>query len=218
MNLTRTYYLALLTLLFAASVTAQPKSLVVGHFSSGQLVGWKEESFSGNTEYLIVKDGGESVLQASSKASASGLALEKRIDLWQTPHLNWRWKIENRLPARNETQKSGDDYPVRLYVIVKGGVFFWKSKALNYVWSRNVTKGSAWHNAYAGENVVMLSVRDGNDAVGQWHEEKRNVLQDLQQYVDPEIRYIDGIAIMTDTDDTSSFVNSFYGDIYFTAQ
>ena len=197
---------------------APPKHQVIGDFSSGQMIGWKEESFSGNTEYLIVEQMGLPVLQASSRASASGLTMKKRIDLWQYPYLNWSWMIENRLPARDHQTKEGDDYPVRIYLIIDGGLRFWNSKAINYVWSHSLSKGSAWPNAYAGNNVVMIAVRDGGDDPKRWYTEKRNVLLDLQKYVGPEVRYIDGVALMTDTDDTSSFVNSFYGDIYFTSE
>jgi len=201
---------------FCLQANAEKKKIMVGKFSQGHFSDWKAEKFSGETEYAIVKDGETNVLQGSSKNSASGLGKEQKIDLWQTPILNWRWKIENRLPMRNETTKEGDDYPVRLYVIIDGGLLFWKSKAVNYVWSRGVTKGSAWPNAFAKKNVVMISLRDATDETGVWYEEKRNILKDLQQYIDPNIRYIDGIALMTDTDNTHSFVNGFYGDIYFT--
>ncbi|MGH1470282.1 MAG: DUF3047 domain-containing protein [Cellvibrionaceae bacterium] len=204
-------------LFFGPFASAEEKKVVIGKFSSGHFSDWKEEKFSGKTEYLIVNENGTNVLQGSSKDSASGLGKEKRIDLWQTPILHWRWKIENRLPVRNETTKEGDDYPVRLYVVIDGGLRFWKSKAVNYVWSRGVAKGSAWPNAFAKKNVVMLSLRDATDKTGVWYEEKRNILKDLQKYIDPSIRYIDGIALMTDTDNTNSFANGFYGDIYFTA-
>lgn len=203
---------------FAVNANTAPADRYIGEFSKGKLGDWKAEEFDGETEYLIVEDGGTKVLQASSRASASGLVKKGRIDLWQTPYLNWRWKIGNRLPTRNESSKEGDDYPVRIYLIIDGGLRFWKSKALNYVWTRGLAKGSTWPNAFAANNVVMMSLRDEKDEVGVWKNEKRNVLEDLQTLVSPRIRYIDGIAIMTDTDNTNSFVNAFYGDIYFSNQ
>ena len=142
----------------------------------------------------------------------------QRIDLQQYPFLNWRWKVDSRLPPRDETTKNGDDYPVRLYVVVGGGLLFWRSKSLNYVWSRDVAKGSTWANAFAERNVVMLSLRDARDATGVWHEEKRNVLEDIQRHLGRDIRYIVCVAIMTDTDNTESSVESFYGDIYFSTR
>ncbi|WP_460227833.1 DUF3047 domain-containing protein [Aurantivibrio infirmus] len=214
------FCLLLVCLLFSVSFPANSAKadLYLSQFSKGILNDWKMEEFDGETEYLIVEDNGNKVLQASSRASASGLVKKRRIDLWQLPYLNWSWKIDNRLPQRNETTKEGDDYPVRIYVIIDGGFRFWRSKALNYVWTRGLSKDSTWNNAFAEKNVVMVSLRDANDEIGVWKNEKRNVLEDLQKYIDPKIRYIDGIAIMTDTDNTSSFVNAYYGEIFFSSQ
>jgi len=213
----RSLLIALIISVWTGLVHGQ--SLVkVGEFSIGQTSLWKEEVFEGHTDYSIQEVDGAKVLQASSRAAASGLYRKIRVDLWQYPYLNWRWKIENRLPVRNETTKEGDDYPLRIYVVVDGKTRVWKTKSLNYVWSRGVSKGSAWPNAFADKNVVMLSLRDASDDVNRWYAEKRNVLQDVQRYLSPEIRYIDIVALMTDTDNTHSFVNAYYGDIYFSNQ
>lgn len=211
------HFLALLILLPLTFAHGQ-SVLTVGQFSTGQTSLWKEEVFDGRTEYSIQEIDGGKVMQASSRSAASGLFRKVRVDLLQYPYLNWRWKISNRLPARNETTKDGDDYPVRIYIVADGKARVWKTKSLSYVWSRGVSKGSAWPNAFADRNVVMFSIRDGSDDTNRWYEEKRNVLQDVQRYLSPEIRYIDVVALMTDTDNTHSFVNGFYGDIYFSNQ
>jgi hypothetical protein len=195
-----------------------PARIYLGQFTQGHLDGWDKEVFSGETHYAIDQVEGGSVLRASSQSSASGLIRRQRIDLQQYPFLNWRWKVDNRLPPRDETTKNGDDYPVRLYVVVGGGLLFWRTRSLNYVWSRDVAKGSTWANAFAERNVVMLSLRDTQDATGVWHQEKRNVLEDIQRHLGSDIRYIVCVAIMTDTDNTESSVESFYGDIYFSTE
>ncbi|MEX1034214.1 MAG: DUF3047 domain-containing protein [Cellvibrionaceae bacterium] len=202
----------------AVAGNAQPAELRVGEFSEGRLADWDTEEFEGETEYRIVEEDGRRVLQAVSRASASGLGKEQRIDLQAYPYLNWSWKIDKRLPPRDESTKAGDDYPARIYLVVSGGWRFWRTKAVNYVWARNMEKGASWPNAFAENNVLMIAIRDGDDGTGTWYNEKRNVLKDLQQFVDPDIRYIDGIAIMTDTDNTESSATSFYGDIFFTSQ
>lgn len=204
--------------LMTLSVSANESRVWIGEFSKNQMSLWKKEKFEGETEYSIQEVDGSRVLQASSRSSASGLYRKVRVDLWQYPYLNWSWKIDNRLPVRNETTKEGDDYGVRIYVVADGGFRVWKTKSLNYVWSRGTSKGSAWPNAFADRNVVMLSVRDGSDETNRWYSEKRNVLQDVQRYLGNDVRFIDVVALMTDTDNTHSFANSFYGDIYFSNQ
>ena len=126
----------------------------------------------------------------------------------------------NRLsPELNEEEQAGDDYAARVYVIVKGGAAFWKTKALNYVWSSTSPVGKVWPSAYAMAGVngkmTMISVRSSTDETGTWYSEKRNVLEDLKQQFGEEIRYIDAVAVMSDSDDSKGKVTAYYGDIYF---
>ncbi|MFC1684004.1 DUF3047 domain-containing protein [Pseudomonadota bacterium] len=207
---------ALLILLCAALPLLAADSLV-GAFSTQGLMGWKETSFAGNTQYRIVKMDGVSVLKAESRASASGLAFETEVDLEQTPYLYWRWRVENTLGNIDERTKQGDDYPARLYVVKKGGLLPWRTRAIDYVWSSNRPQGSSWPNAYT-DKAQMLALRSGNTELGQWVTERRNVREDFQRLFGEEITTIDVIAIMTDTDNSSGHAVAFYGDIRFASE
>ena len=46
----------------------------------------------------------------------------------------------------------------------------------------------------------MIALRGRQDAIGVWYQEKRNIRADLKQQFGENIRYIDAVAIMTDTD------------------
>jgi hypothetical protein len=190
----------------------------IGDFSSGTLRDWEGQSFKGRTHYRLVEQAGVKVLKADSSASASGLFRKQRIDLTQTPFLNWRWRIENRLGKLNEQSKSGDDYAARVYVVIDGGLAFWRKKALNYVWASTSPKGSIWPNAFAGEHVMMIALRSFGDDTAVWYDEKRNILEDLRMQFGEEIRHIDAVAIMTDTDNAGGRVIAYYGDIFFSAK
>ena len=161
------------------------------------------------------KIGDLTVLKANSQASASGMFKEQHIDLEKTPFINWSWRISNRLYGLIEQTKAGDDYAARLYVVVKGGLAFWQTKAINYVWASNTTKETVWPNAYAGEQLMMLALRGPEAPINVWHTEKRNVRADLQKLFGEDIRYIDAVALMTDTDNSHSQASAFYGDIWF---
>jgi hypothetical protein len=65
---------------------------------------------------------------------------------------------------------------------------------------------------------MMLALRNNMDNTQQWYTEKRNVLADLQHVFGEPIRYIDGIAIMTDTDNAGGNAHSYYSHIYFSEQ
>ena len=174
--------------------------------------------FLGKTDYQIVRLENQSVLKAESHSSASGLFKAQRIDLLKTPYLNWRWRIENNLGDINEQRKSGDDYSARIYIVVDAGWAFWKTKAINYVWSSQAEKGKIWPNAFAGTNAMMISLRTSSDKQGVWYNEKRNILIDLKQQFGEDIRYIDAIALMTDTDNAKGDAIAYYGDIYLTGK
>lgn len=204
-------------MLLSLSVRAEQSvdKLMIGQFSSGSLDQWKNKAFKEQTHYKLTDLAGTTVLKAESNGSASGLFNEQRIDLQKTPVLNWSWRIENRLGNINEQDKSGDDYAARVYIVVNGGLAFWRTRAIDYVWASTSPKGKIWPNAFAGDHVMMIALRSSADKTGTWYTEKRNILADLKQFVGEDIRYIDAIAIMTDTDNSNSKATAYYGDIYF---
>ncbi|MGR8940159.1 MAG: DUF3047 domain-containing protein [Gammaproteobacteria bacterium] len=210
--------IAVLLLLTMVAVLAHGADTIgIANFSSGSLRDWETQSFQGRTQYRLVERDGVQVLQADSLASASGLFRKQRIDLTHTPFLNWRWRIENRLGGLNEQSKPGDDYAARVYVVVSGGLTFWRKRAINYVWASTSPKGKIWPNAFAGDRVMMIALRSSSDEVATWYREKRNVLEDLRQQFGEDIRFIDAVAIMTDTDNAGGRATAYYGDIFFSA-
>lgn len=211
--------------LFVASMAITTTShaqqtIPIGEFSKNTLAGWEDKSFKGTTVYALKSVDEKQVLQATSNDAASGIAKRITIDLTKTPYLNWSWKIKAPLGDIDETAKSGDDYPARIYVIIDGGWQFWKTLALNYVWSSNQEKGSTWDNAFAGANAKMIAVNGKSDPAGVWITQKVNVLEDLKaSYTDEDLdrlKSIDAVAIMTDTDNSHQSATAWYGDIYFT--
>ncbi|HLF96887.1 MAG TPA: DUF3047 domain-containing protein [Methylococcaceae bacterium] len=212
------YRLSCLLLCFAAVVAAAGLRIPVGEFSQGRLVGWETKIFQGETRYGLMELDGRAVLKAESRGTASGLVRKMAVDLENTPYLHWSWRAENTLGKLNERTKSGDDYPARLYVVVSGALAFWRTRSLNYVWASALPAGSAWPNAFAGQSVRMLALRSGEEETGRWHEEKRNVRDDLKRYFKEDIRQIDAVALMTDTDNTGGQAVAYYGDIYFASE
>lgn len=176
---------------------------------------WQAKQFDGLTDYQSVVIDGIAALKAHSMSSASGLYHMQRIDLHETPFLNWRWRVDRALPPLDEQTKRGDDYAARIYVVINGGLRFWKTRALNYVWSSSMAPESSWDNAFAGPNVRMIAVRNNSNPTAEWLTEKRNILADLKYHFGDEIRYIDAIAVMTDTDNSMGEAISYYSNIFF---
>ncbi len=200
---------------FAAERTGK---VMVGNFSSGSLAGWKPKEFKNLTEYQVAQIDGVTALQAASSNAASGLYYEQRIDLTKTPFMTWRWRIENRMADLDEKAKSGDDFVARVYVVKSGGLVFWDTKAINYVWSSKSAAGASWPNPFAGDHAMMVAVRSSADKTGTWYSEKRNVRDDFKQLTGEDILSIDAVAVMTDTDNAHGKAVAYYGDIYFSAE
>ena len=216
--------LAVASLALSASASA---TIDLTSWQQNGFAGWDSKSFVDETSYHITSHKNRTALKAVSDNAASGLVLERRIDLLNTPYINWSWLIEKTLPNLQEQSKAGDDYAARVYVVIDGGLIFWNTKSLSYVWSSSQEKEQVWDNAYAGANVQMVSVRGKGDNVGQWYDEKRNVYKDLIKYFGDQgseganqksYRYIDVVAIMTDTDNSGGTAESYYGDIFFSAE
>lgn len=196
----------------------------IAQFEFEDLSSWESKSFVGETRYSVVSENGKKVLKAESDQTASGIAKEVKIDLKKTPFMNWSWRVDNQLTGLDETSKKGDDYSARIYLVKDGGFFIWKTKALNYVWSSNQDKGSHWDNAFVGDKAKMYAVKGQSDAVGVWHSEKRNVYEDMialfgdkgsPEANEKAYRYLDAVAIMSDTDNSQQKAIAYYGDIFF---
>jgi hypothetical protein len=224
----------------AGATDDAPTVLEVGRFSAGRpglahTDGWKPLAFKkvlAPTAYELVLDAHTVVVKATSNASASGLIKKVKIDPSTFPVVRWRWKIENVLSRSDVTRKSGDDYPARLYITFEydpnkvsfgkklkyqaGKVLFGDIPiaALNYIWDTKTAVGTIVDNAYT-DFAKMIVVESGGAKVGGWVEESRNVFEDYRQAFGEEPPLINGVAIMTDTDNTKERAVAYYGDIRF---
>jgi len=235
------------TILVAGSFGGQVMSwgqsapvIEVGKFSSDQPgtglpVGWKPLTFQKipkQTEYVLVKEGEQVVVKATSDASASGLTKEVAINPKDYPIVRWRWKVESLLQHSDVSRKDGDDYPARLYItfaydpdrVSFGRKLKYKAGralfgdipigALNYIWETKTPVGTIVENAYT-DFAQMIVVESGPSRVGMWVEEERNIYEDYKKAFGGEPSLINGVAIMSDTDNTKERAVAFYGDIEF---
>ncbi|MBL8075501.1 MAG: DUF3047 domain-containing protein, partial [Nitrospira sp.] len=197
--------------------------------------GWKPLTFRKIprlTTYELVEEGAQVVVKAMSDSSASGLTKEVRIDPKEFPIVRWRWKVDNLLQKSDATRKDGDDYPARLYITFEydpemvsfGKKLKYKAGqalfgdipigAINYVWETKTPVGAILDNAYT-DFVKMVVVESGPGRIGLWVDESRNIYEDYKKAFGEEPPMINGVAIMSDTDNTKEQATAYYGDILF---
>ena len=51
-------------------------------------------------------------------------------------------------------------------------------------------------------NQRVIAVRSGHRGPGGWRQERRNVREGFERYFEIDVRYIDVVAFMTDSDST----------------
>ena len=196
---------------------------------------WKALTFRKipkHTQYRVVREGNTTVVQAISEAAASGLVRAIKINLQEYPILQWRWKVSNVIRKSNAHTKAGDDYAARIYITFEydpdkasllkktkykmGRLLFGDIPiaAINYIWESKTPPGTIVKNAYT-DFVRMIVVESGDRNVGQWREEERNLYEDYKIAFGEESPLVNGIAIMTDTDNTGESATAYYGDIIF---
>lgn len=206
--------------------------------SNGHPAPWMPVSFGDvdrKTQYRLVKQpvrgDTTSVVRAVSDGGAAGLGQEVWLDPRQYPILTWQWKVSNVLEKGNAREKDGDDYPARIYVTFEYdpsnfgfldrakyealqalGYDQVPTRALNYIWASRIEKGTILENPFT-DWVQMVAVESGSTKVGTWVRERRNIRADYRRAFGEEPPPINGIAIMTDTDNTGASATAYYGDI-----
>ncbi|UFS71228.1 DUF3047 domain-containing protein [Geomonas sp. RF6] len=193
--------------LLSAALLAPPQEIPVARFSAGDLTGWTEKVHKGHTTYLLEN----AALVAHAAKAGSGLVKKLAADPKKYPRLTWSWKIEQTLKGEDIRLKKGDDFAARVYVIFPR-TFFWRMRAINYVWAGKMPKGSEAKSPYTA-NSVIVAVESGDEKAGTWVSEERNVYEDYKRIFGEEPPQIGGVAIMTDTDDTQCDATAWYGDI-----
>lgn len=196
--------------------------------------GWQPLTFrkiKRHTQYRLIEEEGKPIIIAESDRSASGITRPLDLDPKDYQTLSWCWKVEGIISKGDARTKAGDDYAARIYVTFKfdpdQASFFEKIKfktyklffgefppkaALNYVWANRMKIGDAIPNAYT-DRAMMVAVESGEEKVGRWVCEERNLHDDYLKFFGEPLPNISGIAIMTDTDNTGESAQAAYSDL-----
>ena len=169
------------------------------------------------TTYSIGSNENGNYLKAIADNAASGLGKEIKIDLNKTPFINITWKIEKDIPGIDETAKKGHDFAARVFVIKKTGATALSNRAVNYVFSSNQDVGRNSPSPYTKKSIDnVLATTKTN--LNEWVTVKANVKEDFKKFHNLDVNELDGIAIMSDTDNSKQKSITYYQNIYFSSQ
>ena len=166
------------------------------------------------TVYTIGSNENGNFLKAVADNAASGLGKEVKIDLNKTPFINITWKIEKDLPGIKENTKKGHDFAARVFAVKKTGATPLSNRAINYVFSSNSEIGFSSPSPYTKKSIdnVLASTKKN---LNEWVTVKSNVKEDFKRFHDLDVDELDGLAIMSDTDNSKMKAIAYYQNIYF---
>jgi hypothetical protein len=194
---------------------------------------WHLSAFKRPTEYRLVDHQGRTVVFARARSSASGLVFPISIDLKEYPRLHWHWNVGALINGADNTKRHLEDSPVRIVIAFDGDRsklpleerlfaeqfrMFTKQEfpyaLLMYIWENRAPVGTVIENVNTAR-IKMIVADSGEDRLGTWREQTRNVYEDFKRAFGEEPPRVRSIAIMTDTDNTGEVAEAYYGDLSF---
>ncbi len=196
-----------------AQGTGEPHTLFKEDFTSGS-DRWREQRLDRrSTEYRVVDIDGEAVLEAVSTNAAAAFIVSIDGRNISRTELRWQWRVMASLTENNaETEKNGDDYAARVFVLFGKGELGPDTRALAYAWAGQQPVGSVFPSPYTSK-ITTLVLRSGDERAQEWVAERRDVTADYWDAFGEAPPDLAGIAIVVDTDDTSGSATAWFDDI-----
>ncbi|WP_430869481.1 DUF3047 domain-containing protein [Cupriavidus basilensis] len=198
----------------------------------GEPLGWQPWTVNRNkipTRYSLAEVDKRIVLHAEADSSASGLYVPL---VGRAPGmLNWTWKTRDVIRSADNAQAPREDSPLRIFVAFDGdkGSLSLKDQlmyemarlttgrempyaTLMYIWGGRKPEGSVLSNPHTGR-VRMIVVDSGTRHTNEWRCHRRDLRADYRKAFGTDPGQVVAVGIMTDTDNTKSRAESWYGDI-----
>jgi DUF3047 family protein len=167
-------------------------------------------------DFTIEENDGHRVLHLKSKIESSTMRkdIKGKVNLKETPILEWMWKVVT-LPTKADCRtKNADDQAAQLYVVWPRFPEAVRSQIIGYIWDTTCPAGSIVKSEKTG-TVTYVVVRSGSADLGKWLTERRNVAEDYRKIYGGQPDNPGVISIAIDSDDTSSSAESYFGSILF---
>ncbi len=210
-------FIQILILSLFVTTSVKSETLKVFDFTNEEFGQLKKRKVKGETTWTLGSNESGNFIKAEAEGVGSGLGKEVLIDLNKTPIINITWKIEKDLTGIKENSKKGHDFAARVFVVKKIGSTALSNRAVNYVFSSNNEIGKYWRSPYTKKSIdYVLSTTKEN--LNEWVTVKANVKEHFKLLHDLDVNELNGVAIMTDTDNSKLKAVSYYQNIYFSSQ
>jgi hypothetical protein len=196
---------------------------------------WQHKTFPGKTasRFRYARLDGRDTISAHADASASMLRQDVRIEPPDLARVRFSWKVPGLIPLADMALRERDDAPVRVVLAFEGDRSRLSSRdaalselarlltgeempyaTLMYVWCNQREPGSVIVNSRT-DRVRKIVVESGARQLNQWLDYERDIRADYERAFGEKPGALVGIAIMTDTDNTRSSTQAWYGPVRF---
>ncbi len=198
---------------------------------------WAHVKFPGKvpTEFRPVRKDGRDALAVRSQASASMLRSQLRIDPQDLGRVRFSWMVPALIADADLAVRDREDATVRVILAFEGdrSRFSARDAALSelaraitgeempyatlmYVWSGRHPAGTLIKSART-DRIRKLVVQSGTQDLGRWLEYERDVRADYERAFGEAPGALVAVGIMTDSDNTRSRAQAWYGPVRFVA-
>ena len=214
--------LSLLALLIAAIAWAADVVVVedwstIPIGSKGIPEGWRGQDW-GSPAYdmTVVENSGQRMLHLKSQDEGSTISkdIKGKVNLNETPILEWRWKVVTLPTGGDSRRKETDDQAAQIYVGWPRFLQSVRSRIIGYVWDTTAPVGTIVKSQKTG-TITYVVIRSGSAGLGHWITEQRNVVDDFKKIYGDTPDNPGAISVSIDSNDTHSAAESFIGEILF---
>ena len=178
---------------------------------------WQKQNWgSPKYEFVIETNDTHKVLHLRSANEGSTISrdIKGRVNLKETPLLEWSWKVTALPKGGDSCKKATDDQAAQIFVVWPRFPTAVRSRIIGYVWDTTAPAGTICKSEKTG-TVTYVVIRSGTADLGKWFIERRNVVEDFQKIYGEAPDNPEALSIAIDSNDTSSAAESFMGTILF---
>jgi Protein of unknown function (DUF3047) len=185
--------------------------------ATGVPTGWQRQNWgSPKYDFTIVAEDGRKVVRMRSANEGSTISrdIKGKVNLKETPLLEWSWKVTGLPKGANSCRKATDDQAAQVFVVWPRFPEAVRSRIIGYVWDTTAPAGTICRSEKTG-TVTYVVLRSGPADLGKWFTERRNVAEDFRQIYGEEPEPPAAVSVAIDSNDTSSTSESFMGSLLF---
>jgi hypothetical protein len=196
---------------------------------------WEHKTFPGKTptHFDYARLEGRDAISVHANASASMLRQAIRVEPEDLGGVRFSWKVPALIEQADMALRDKDDAPVRIVLAFEGDRSRFEPRdaalselmraltgeempyaTLMYVWCNRREPGTVIRSPRT-DRIRKLVVESGARRLNQWLDYERDIRADYERVFGEKPGALVGIAIMSDSDNTQSRTQAWYGPVRF---